>query len=94
MADSGGGPPGGIRRTHGRKFESRAVQELLGHKDVKTTMIHTQVLDRETLAKRCNHDLHEIVLDLQRRQRTPLNELVDRGRQTSASTVCREARQP
>ena len=36
--------------------------------------------NRETLAKRCNHDLHEIVLDLQRRQRTPLNELVDRGR--------------
>jgi len=28
--------------------------------------------NRETLAKQCHHNLHEIVLDLQRRQRTPL----------------------
>ncbi len=49
--------------------------------------------NREALAKRCHHNLHEIVLDLQQRQKTPLSELVDR-RRTSGAMVCREARQP
>jgi len=50
--------------------------------------------NREALARRCHHNLHEIVLDLQRRQRAPLSELVDKRPRTSGSTVSREARQP
>ena len=62
-------------------------------------MYHDEIIEevwknREALAKRCHHNLHEIVLDLQRRQKTPLTELVDRRRRTSGSMVCREARQP
>jgi len=33
-------------------YNIRTVQELLGHKDVKTTMIYTQVLNRGGLAVR------------------------------------------
>lgn len=33
-------------------YDIRTVQELLGHKDVKTTMIYTQVLSRDGLAVR------------------------------------------
>lgn len=50
--------------------------------------------NRETLAKRHNHNLHEIVLDMQKRQQTPLSGLVDRRHRTRGSMVCREARQP
>jgi hypothetical protein len=62
-------------------------------------MYHDAIIEevwknRETLAKRCHHDLHEIVLDLQRRQRTPLTELVDRRCRTNGAVACREARQP
>ncbi len=39
-------------------------------------MYHDEIIEevwknRETLAKRCHHSLHEIVLDMQRRQKTP-----------------------
>ena len=62
-------------------------------------MYHDMIIEelwknRETLAKRYHHNLHDIVLDMQRRQRTPLTELVDRRRRTSGSMVCRETRKP
>ena len=62
-------------------------------------MYHDPIIEevwknRDALAKRCGHDLHAIVLELQSRQRNPLSELVDRRRRTSGSMVCREARQP
>jgi hypothetical protein len=60
-------------------------------------MYHDEIIEevwknRETLAERYHHNLHEIVLDLQKRQRTPLTELVDR--RAKRVMVCREARQP
>jgi site-specific recombinase XerD len=35
-----------------RGYDIRTVQELLGHKDVKTTMVYTHVLNRGRLAVR------------------------------------------
>jgi len=50
--------------------------------------------NREAYAKRHHHNLHEIVIDIQKRQQNPLSCLVDRKHRTRESMVCRETRQP
>ncbi|MBI3985807.1 MAG: hypothetical protein HY343_02720 [Lentisphaerae bacterium] len=45
--------------------------------------------NREALAKRHNHDLHAIVVEMQRRQQTPLSKLADRRRQTNGRLAIR-----
>ena len=62
-------------------------------------MYHDEIItevwkNRETLAKRQHHNLHQIVLDLQERQRTPLSALVDRRRPTPGAVAGRDTRQP
>jgi predicted metal-dependent hydrolase len=49
--------------------------------------------NREAFAKRHHHNLHEIVLEIQKRQQTPLSCLVDKKHRTSGSMICREAPQ-
>ena len=43
--------------------------------------------NRETYARQCHHDLHEIVVDLQKRQKTPFSKLTDRRNRTKKSTL-------
>ena len=43
--------------------------------------------NRDAYAARHHHDLHEIVADLQKRQRTPFSRLVDRRHRTKPSTA-------
>jgi len=50
--------------------------------------------NREAYAKRHHHKLHEIVLDIQRRQQNPLSCIVDKKDGSRGSMVCRETRQP
>jgi hypothetical protein len=41
--------------------------------------------NRDAIAARFNHNLHEIVAELQRRQEHPLSQIADRAKQIAAS---------
>lgn len=54
---------------------------------------HNEIIEdvwnnREAYATQHHHNLHEIVADLQKRQKTPFSKLTDRRNQTSAPTLC------
>ena len=51
------GCPGWIAAGLERGQEIRTIQELLGHKDVKTSMLYTQALNRGPLEVRSHEDL-------------------------------------
>jgi hypothetical protein len=62
-------------------------------------MYHDAIIDevwknRETIAKRCHNNLHEIVLELQRRQKASLSEIVDKRHRIGGPMMCRETHQP
>jgi integrase len=48
--------------TSSRRYDIRTVQELLGHRDVATTMIYAHVLNRGVLAVRSPLDTLEVDL--------------------------------
>ncbi len=43
--------------------------------------------NREAYATQHHHNLHEIVADLQKRQKSPFSNLTDRRKRTKASTL-------
>ena len=58
-------------------------------------MHHDEIIEevwrnREALAKRSHHNLHNIVLDIQKRQGAPLSEIVDRRRRIGPPPLIRE----
>ena len=46
--------------------------------------------NREAYAKRFHHNLHEIVVDIQKRQQKPLSRIVDKRREVRGAMACCE----